>query len=243
MKIQDYEIVDKIEDEENYEYEEITLRELLYERLSLTEKERCNIVRREFAVNIHYMLSLETYDKAFEIVNDIATDPRLKGLNAIVFLQYKNKGMNTDKFHCIPSVDAYKRLISHCESKNVSYGFDSCSAPLFFQSIKDRPEAERLIQMAEPCESFGMFSSYINVKAEYFPCSFSEGEKDWEEGMNVLECDDFLKDIWFSEKLNKWRNIMLKSSESCDCDMAKHCRSCPIFDITACKHIKKDGNR
>ncbi len=56
----------------------------------------------------------------------------------------------------------------------------------------------------DSCESFGIFSSYINVDGDYYPCSFCEGEKDWKEGISVLDCESFNKDIWLEKK---WKNI------------------------------------
>lgn len=186
-------------------------------------------------VNIHFMLSEETYHRAFEIVDDIKKDPRLKSLNAIVFLQYKPKGRQPGRFHVIRNVDHYKELVQYCEDKDVRYGFDSCSAPLFFKTIEDKPNKEILAALAEPCESFGMFSSYINVDGDWFPCSFCEGETGWEQGISVVNGNDFLEDVWYSERVQRWRDIMLHSSEQCQCQFAKICRSCPVFDVTACK--------
>jgi len=186
-------------------------------------------------VNIHFMLSEETLDKAMKTVDDMVEDPRLEGMNAIVFLQYKPKGRHPDAFHCIQSPGAYTKLVDYCEERGVRYGFDSCSAPLFFKAIEGNEKRMPLAVMAEPCEAFGMFSSYINVHGVYYPCSFCEGEDGWESGLDVLNCENFLKEIWFNEKLNGWRKKILESSKGCDCHFSGMCRSCPVFDVTACK--------
>jgi hypothetical protein len=189
-------------------------------------------------VNIHFVLAHETIERAKRTVDDIKSDSRLAKLNAIVFLQYKPKGKDPNMMSPIPSVEHYKDLIQYCEDAGVSYGFDSCSAPMYMKSVEDHPRAKQLIQFAEPCESFGMFSSYINVNGDYFPCSFCEGEPGWESGLDILGCensDDFLKNIWHSQKVSKWRNKILTSNQSCECSVKKHCRCCPIFDITPCK--------
>lgn len=186
-------------------------------------------------VNIHFMLSEETMDKALGVIDDIALDPRLSKLNAIVFLQYKPKGKHPNQFHVIASSDRYKKLIEYCESKNVGFGFDSCSAPLYFKAIEGRKNVKQLTALGEPCESFGMFSSYINVRGVYFPCSFCEGENGWEDGIDVLSCDNFIQDIWHSDKIMHWRKIMMHSCDKCDCNFKSMCRTCPIFDVTACK--------
>lgn len=170
-------------------------------------------------VNIHYMLSEETYDRAFEIINNIITDPRLEKFNAIVFLQYKSKGRNPDKFNSVLDVEKYKKLTEYCDEKKVRYGFDSCSAPIYTESIQDRENKEQLEMFVEPCES-GLFSSYINCKGNFYVCSFAEGEDDWQEGLDVLDCNDFLKDIWYHPRLIKWRERLLSRK-----------RSCPIYNL------------
>lgn len=186
------------------------------------------------AVNIHFMLSEETWEKAFNIIDDVASDPRLKKVNAIVYLQYKPKGHNTDAFHPISTVKKYKKLIAYSKDKGVGAGFDSCSAPLFFKTVEGQADEEQMLILAEPCES-GLFSSYINCEGKYFACSFCEGEKGWEEGLDVLNCQDFLKDVWFAKKAIQWRATITTSSCGCNCKFVKQCRSCPVFNVTACK--------
>ena len=84
-------------------------------------------------VNCHYVLSEETYDKTFDIIDEIVE--KLPGFNAIVFLQYKHKNPNSP-YHSVLDVEKYKRLINYCNEKKINYGFDSCSAPIFLNSIK-----------------------------------------------------------------------------------------------------------
>jgi len=170
--------------------------------------------------NVHQMCSSETYDDCMELLHDAQSDPRLSKLNAMVFLLLKEKGRGAN-FHKI-SFDKYKAMIDYALEHKLRVGFDSCSANSFLRDHKDYKQMEIMV---EPCESFGMFSSYISAEGIYYPCSFSEGEGDWKEGFNVLECDDFIKDIWTSEKLIKWRNRIIEES-------ADHlCRVCPIFDV------------
>ena len=56
-------------------------------------------------VNIHCMISEETYDNALDTLIDIQNDPRLGKLNAIVFLSLKKKGRG--KGHTSLSMDRY----------------------------------------------------------------------------------------------------------------------------------------
>ena len=177
-------------------------------------------------VNIHYMISEETYDRAFETLNDIATDPRLEKLNAIVFLGLKTKGRGTG-FHVI-SQDKFNALCQFAKEHKIGIGFDSCNSlkalRAFGSTIKD---------MVLDCEAGGIQSSYINVDGEYFPCSFAEGcstPVDWTTGLNVLECDsteEFLEKIWRNPKTLLTQELLLNSCDKNEC----HCRTCPFYEV------------
>ena len=132
--------------------------------------------------------------------------------------------------------EKYKKLVKFCLEQQVNFGFDSCSAPLFLKSIEGTEREDEFVQSAEPCEGFGMFSSYINVDGKFFPCSFCEGEGEWTKGLDALSCKSFLTDVWHSNKVKKWREIILESSKNCECKFSQSCRSCPIFNITSCKN-------
>jgi len=170
-------------------------------------------------INIHYVISTERIKSAMQIVDDVANDPRLKKVNAIVWLQYKQKGKNPDILHSVTNVDIYKKLIEHCENKGVGYGFDSCSQYLFIESIKDRKNSAQLETLSDPCESL-LYSLYINCKGIAYPCSFCEGAPGWEEGIPAFECNDFVEDIWNHPKFTNWRERLLKNN-----------RRCPIYNI------------
>lgn len=168
--------------------------------------------------NVHFLLSNETYDDAFDIINDLTTLDG--GINAIVFLQYKNK-INNNNFTPVISPAKYLRLVEHCEKNGVAYGFDSCSAFTFLKAIKlcdiDNENRQRLEQMVESCEST-LFSLYINCFDEVFPCSFLEGEKDWQTGIRLLDYKNF-SEIWNHPRLTEFRrhNLACKANEKCPC--------------------------
>ncbi len=194
--------------------------------VSLVNKEKTYDAIKMFSVdngmnqcNMHYMLSMETYERAFKVVDDISSDPRLKNFNAIVFLQYKHKNPNSP-YHSVLDLAKYKALTDYCEEKGVRYGFDSCSGPIFIESLLDTPDREFVEMFVEPCES-GLFSSYLNCYGKFFVCSFAEGEDEWVEGLDVLNCDDFLKDIWHHPRLVAWRERLLAGK-----------RACPIYDLS-----------
>ena len=189
--------------------------------VSLVHKEKTYNAIKKFTdegmtqVNCHYMLSEETYDRAFKIIDDITTDPRLKKFNAIVFLQYKHKNPKSN-YHSVLDVEKYTKLINYCNEKKINYGFDSCSAPIFIESLRGSPNRRGIEESVEPCES-GLFSSYINCYGKFVYCSFAEGI---EKEIDVLDCYDFLEDVWNSDQVIEWRKNLIENK-----------RNCPIYDL------------
>lgn len=178
--------------------------------------------------NIHLLVMKENINFVYEVLNDVKNDKRLKDLNAIVLLKLKPKGRAKNIFTNLSQTE-YNKLFKFCFDNNISIGMDSCHAhnlELFLeQSDIKKEEKENISKCIESCESFGLFSSYINYKGKYFPCSFTENEGEWKDGIDVLNFDNFLKDIWFSEKLNKYRQ------QSIDTRYESGCRKCLTFDI------------
>ena len=197
--------------------------------VSIVNKEKSYDAIKKFTdfdmkqVNCHYLLSEETYDEAFNIINDISTDPRLEKFNAIVFLQYKDKNPYSN-YHSLLSVQKYTKLINCCDEKNINYGFDSCSANIFIESIKDKDNRIQLEQCVDSCESMRM-SIYVNCSGEVFPCSFCEGVKEWENGIMLLDSTNFLENIWNNDRVIKWRDDLIKT-------MKNGCAYCPIYDLS-----------
>jgi len=182
-------------------------------------------------VNIHMLLSEETYDTCFNLITDLQSDKRLSKLNSLVFLLLKPKG-NRNNYHLIKEIKQYKKLITECLKKNINFGFDSCVATIFLKVMKNHPNFNQFLSSVEPCESFGTFSAYINVSQDYYPCSFAEDTEGWKEGIRVSDFEN-IKDLWFSNKVIEWRNKSLTTSKSCNCGVKQHCRPCLIYDINS----------
>lgn len=176
--------------------------------------------------NIHYMLSSDTYDGAIQLMKDTKTDSRLKGLNALVFLSLKKKGRSIDNAYSRLSDEKFKNIVDYALDNNVPIGFDSCTQPKFIKAIQSRPNAKDIEKYTESCEST-LNSLYINSLGLFFPCSFSENVKDapgdWSEGINILEIDDFMKDVWAVEKTRKFANVTINNKT---CGIA-----CPMYQI------------
>jgi len=175
-------------------------------------------------VNMHYMISEETYERCLETLEDIKTDPRLEKLNAIVLLSLKKKGRGTG-YHTL-SQDKFNHLCDIARENNIGLGFDSCSSLKAYRAFSDKPEVQSSII---PCEAVRE-SSYINVDGYYFPCSFCEGEDEWTEGISVLDCkstEEFVDKIWFSDKTLKFSDRLEKTCG----DNCENCRHCPVFEV------------
>jgi hypothetical protein len=174
-------------------------------------------------VNIHLMVSEETIPFVYEVINDRVTDPRLANMNAIVFLGVKPKG-RASNFHPLKTSE-YAKLIEDCFSKKIAFGFDSCSAPKFEETVRtsDFPEEKKkeLLMVSESCEST-LFSCYINVHGQAVPCSFAEGVADITP-VNVLDYDSFL-DVWNSGTYKMFREKLLAGQKD-------GCRFCPIYKL------------
>jgi hypothetical protein len=167
-------------------------------------------------INIHMLVSNETLQDCYRVIDDSLVDPRLSKLNAIVFLHLKPKGDRN--VNTMVSKEDYKKLIDYAFSKNTRIGFDSCSAHKFLGSIENGEFKDKLSLLVEPCES-GLFSSYINVDGRYIHCSFTEGENGWN-GIDVIGANDFIKDVWNGGETLQFRDKLLSQD-----------RKCPIFDL------------
>jgi MoaA/NifB/PqqE/SkfB family radical SAM enzyme len=164
-------------------------------------------------VNIHQLLAQETKGQVLQLIEDYETDLRLQKMNAIVFLSLKQKGRG-ESYHRLDDKD-FENIVNICLEKEIRFGFDSCTACKFTNVIKDNPNFENILPMIEPCES-SLFSSYVNVAGDFYPCSFSEKG----EGLNIENCIDFLEDVWYNSKTIEWRNNLIANN-----------RNCPIYQV------------
>lgn len=177
-------------------------------------------------VNIHMLLAKETFESCLELLDDVESDPRLEKLRASVFLTLKQQGRGKS-LTPLSDLKKYKKLVSEALDREISIGFDSCAASLFLRAVEDRPDYERFEQLAEGCESTA-FSLYVDVNGMASPCSFiKSGEF---VPINVAECEDFVKDVWYHPEVKKFRSRLLETADSEDA-IKPGCRQCPIYDI------------
>lgn len=176
-------------------------------------------------INIHYVLSKQSKDFAYDLCDSVADDFRLKRVNSIVFLGLKPKNRGAE-YDVLPLED-FIDITSFCLFRNIHFGFDSCSAPRFEASIEENAisddQKKTLLACTERCEA-GLFSAYIDVNGKYWHCSFDENNEN-DKGIDVLAVNDFRKDIWLSEYIKSWRKKLIEFG-----------RECPLFPVINVKH-------
>ncbi len=174
-------------------------------------------------VNIHQLTALETFATCQEVIRDKKDDPRLKKLNAIIFLAFKSKSRSI-KFHPLP-YDKFKELVEFSLSNGTTIGMDSCSALKFLRCMKDNKDYLKILKFVEPCES-GLFSLYLNVEGQSYFCSFLEGIEKIPK-FDLMSCEDFMKEVWFNPEMIIWRQKLLETTKNNEFK----CRECPKYII------------
>ena len=169
-------------------------------------------------VNVHQLLASETLEQCHSMIEAKLNDPRLEKLNAIVFLTLKPKG-ERNHYRNVSCRNDYVTLIKHAVEKKVSFGFDSCFAPIFMDVAKDIYEGTDLTEVSKACEycESGCFSLFADVRGNFVPCSFCPNQAGIEP-ISILKAADFIKDVWNNPQTVAFRENLLKGG-----------RGCPVF--------------
>jgi len=188
-------------------------RDVCYNAVNMLTQSGCN------QVNIHQLAAEETYYDTIRLLQDVIDqEKRLEKLNAVVFLSLKKKGRGI-LYNRLSDWDMEK-IVSMCVNNCIPFGFDSCSYHRFVPIAERLGIMEYTLQYAEPCESC-LFSIYINVKGDVYPCSFCEEERLLLG--NAVEKPlylDFLNDIWYCTRAREFRSILVEGD-----------RRCPTYEI------------
>lgn len=189
-------------------------KELCYKTIKELHEYAQDKYGRNLHVNMHIVVSNDNMPHLKEVLQDIA-DKKVEGLKSVVLLRIKPKG-RAAKMDCKIALSTYEELVKFCLDNNISFGFDSCSATPVMEVLKKIGKPE-LCASCEPCES-SKLSSYINVKGEYWSCSFAEGT-DFIKPVNVLE---------YKSAIDWWNGDEVKKCRFCT---NPACKSCPIYDL------------
>ena len=205
-----------------------------YESIINLARHRARLKKPNFKINIHCLLSEETKDLAWRLLDDyVAVHEKsdgkeckfaLREINAIVFLSLKQKGRG-EGFHIL-SEDEYRKIIDFCFEHHIPFGMDSCGANKFLRAVEGRSDFNKIEEMVEECESTRC-SFYLNAEGRAFPCSFMEGENGWKDGINLLDSkvSDYGKEIWHHPKVEEFRGTALK------CIECKGRNQCPHYKV------------
>lgn len=165
-------------------------------------------------VNIHLLYHLDNILYVKDVLRRVSQDRRTQFLNAVVLLALKPKGRAQN---LVPiNYNIFEDIVQYARTLEVPLGFDSCSAKKVLKYSQTLDKQTQLLYnlLVEPCES-GLFSSYVNVEGKFFPCSFMENERGWKEGIDVLNCNNFVEDVWLHPRVKTWRNTLLDKDRSC----------------------------
>ncbi len=167
-------------------------------------------------INMHLCVHDNTFEHAMSTLDDMKTDPRLKDMNAIVFLQLKQKGRGKN----LKRLSDYQFNILTQKALDLKqpFGYDSCGGNRFKNFCENNNKTE-LLQMVTGCESCKQ-SFYIAADSKGYPCSFTEGEEGWEEGIDMLKINNFKEDVWFNKKIIEFRSKLTNEFSKC-----------PIFNV------------
>lgn len=198
------------------------------------------------SVNIHQLLSEETYDQCMDIIDKAKTDERLKELYAIVYLTVKPIG-NRNTYKAVGSQEKYDALLDKLIKSEIGFGFDSCGCYNFLNSVRKCKYTNLYDNVAESCEST-LFSIYVNCDGLVSPCSFTEkidsehcmicDAEPMKQVIDLHDCDDLLMDVWYTEKFNYFRRKLLNTAKNSDLD----CRTCPAYNLMLKVAPSKQGD-
>lgn len=172
-------------------------------------------------INIHFVLHKHSKTLAIETMKDMMTDPRLSKMNAIVFLSLKKKG-NGENLKTL-SQEGFEEVINFAFENKIKFGMDSCSGGKFISAISSREDFNKIMEQVEPCESTKI-SSYINVDGKFYSCSFCENTESFKCGLDVVNCNSFVDDIWEHPHTTQWRNNLIEKNNAGNF-------SCPVFEV------------
>jgi len=178
--------------------------------------------------SIHYVLGKNTIDEAIE---RLANDSFPEGINAVIFLLHKPKGMGTIDNILKSSDERAQRFFELVDNKRHPFkvGFDSCSCAgivNFTESID--------LDSIDYCEG-ARYSCYIDAQMKMMPCSFAADADEWLVCLNKHS----IEEAWNSSVFDKFRSYLAGSCITCN---HRQCcgGGCPLFpDITLCARAER----
>ena len=178
--------------------------------------------------SIHYVLSNKSIDIA---IDRLKNDGFKRGINAVVFLLYKDVGLGRRENVLQPG-DPHVKEFFELVGKGGFYhkiGFDSCSCSGIV-NFSDGIDLDTL----DFCEG-GRFSAYIDANMNMMPCSFANQDPSWFVSLR----EHTIQEAWDSDIFEKFRYSLRNSCGKCA--DRQHCGGgCPLVNhITLCNRNER----
>lgn len=170
--------------------------------------------------NVHFIVDSESVGTAIDWLRD--PPEFLRGINALIFLNYKPSGRKIFEEKLLRHSDRlgeFFKLATSTDAK-LKVGFDACCVSGVFA----RTNASATL--VDACDA-GRFSLYVAEDMKVYPCSFQSGLVEGD----MLTDDTSLLDIWHrSENVRSFRRYF--ASDRCGgCSHRTTCMNgCPLFD-------------
>ena len=194
-----------------------------------TEKALDLLLEAGVKTNIHYVLSNKSIDIA---IDRLKNGGFKKGVNAIIFLLYKDVGLGK-KENVLqaddPRVKEFFELIDNNQF-DFKIGFDSCTVPALVNMTHNLNE-----DTFDTCEG-GRWSAYITPDMKMLPCSFDNQDMRWAVDLRKHT----IQEAWDSEVFEDFRNHFRYGCMNCE-DRHKCMSGCPIKEnIVLCDREERD---
>ncbi len=178
------------------------------------------LIHHDIKTNVHFVLDAVSIDTAIDWLYE--PPEFLRGINAIVFLNYKPLGrvvLGKKLLRNSTRQQEFFELATSAQRK-LKVGFDACcvSGVLARTNINS--------SMVDACDA-ARFSMYVSEDLKVYPCSFQGGLAKG----NQLDDDTTLLDIWTkSQNMKSFRSYF--SSKRCGgCSHRSTCMNgCPLFE-------------
>ena len=194
-----------------------------------TEKALDLLLEAGVKTNIHYVLSNKSIDIA---IDRLKNGGFKKGINAVIFLLYKNVGLGKEENILRMDDPRVKEFFHIIDTGQFDFktGFDSCTVPALINMTSNINE-----DSFDTCEG-GRWSAYITSDMKMMPCSFDNQDMRWAVDLRTHT----IQEAWDSDQFEDFRSYFKNSCKGCSrqCE----CRGgCPVRrEIVLCDRKEKD---
>lgn len=182
------------------------------------------LVSNDIKTNVHFVLTNDSITKAIKWINEIPDF--LKGINAVIFLNYKPIGREKNENLMLNQSKIVEEFCEVISQKELPFkiGFDSCSISFISKYLKVNS------RYIESCEA-GRFSAFISEGLKFYPCSFMMGMIEGVDIRNIKMIEAWKSDIIFTEMRNR-----ILENKCAMCEYLTICNGgCSVFkEINVC---------